>query len=74
MNRSHSRNESNPWSLQDEKRWRLSVYGFEPNKGAPIAFCMLFAISTIFHIYQNVYVYTPLHNLRNKRCLRESFQ
>lgn len=32
-----------------------SVYGFRPQKGVPIAFGVLFAISTAVHIYQNLY-------------------
>ena len=33
-----------------------SVYPYNANKGAPIFFAVLFAVSTVYHIYQNMYV------------------
>ena len=42
-----------------------TVYGFQPQKGVPIAFSVLFAISTVIHIYQNLYPprNNPIHSV-----------
>lgn len=38
------------------KCWFHPVYGHPPNRVAPILFSVLFAISTLVHIYQNLWV------------------
>jgi hypothetical protein len=43
--------------LPDHAKEPGSLWFYAPNKGAPIAFAILFAISGAVHFYQTLYVY-----------------
>ena len=56
------KNLGNPFKMGNVVDHSHTVYGFQPQKGVPIAFSVWFAISTVFHIYQNLY--PPLERFR----------
>lgn len=46
----------------------MSLYIYQPNKGAPIFFTIVFALSSIFHIWQCWFV---SHSYTRKRSCKE---